>query len=314
MKKYLIPILLTNVLFQFTACKEEEVPPPATLTFASKVTVISENEGSALITLNLDKAAYRDIVIDFTLKGSAQAGIDYETTASATILDGATTGDLLITIIDDTEFEFERDLMDVAGILGESIEISLARITGNALPSDNEEEVLHLLVIKENEPVTKSLNIDLSWDSGDGTPGDVDMDLVLFLMDPNDGPRFLAASASIGTDFEKIAIGTPAPDGVYGLAFRYYEGLSDNVNFTVKFTSENGTLPGGVTEAFHTGTYTQANLNGKENNPVHIIQTFEKKGPDYIAISDIIVPTSGSRGKVMQGKAPVRGLSSGVIF
>lgn len=290
------------------------MPPPATLTFASESTVVTENEGSVLITLNLDKAAYRDIVVDFTLKGSAQASVDYETTASATILEGATTGDLSITLIDDTEFEFDRDLIDLAGILGETLEISLARITGNALPSENQEEISHLLVIQDDEEVEKSLSIDLSWDSGDGTPGDVDMDLILFFMDPDDGFIFLAASASVGVDFEKITIGTPAPDGTYGLAFRYYEGLSDNVTFTAKFTSDIGTLPGGVPEASHIGVYTQANINGEENDPVKIIQTFEKNGSNYSTISNITIPTSGSRGKEINGKTPARGLSSEVIF
>ncbi|MEQ8363157.1 MAG: hypothetical protein RH948_09835 [Cyclobacteriaceae bacterium] len=309
MRKLLILFTLLAILLQFTSCKEEEVPPPATLTFASKVTIVSENEGLALITLNLDKPAYRDIVIDFTLTGSAQIDTDYETTASATILEGTTAGDLSITLIDDTEFEFDQSLIDLAGILGETLEISLARITGNALPSEIEDEISHLLVIRENDEVEKSLSIDLSWDSGDGTPGDVDMDLIIFFIDPEDGPIFLTASTSIGTDFEKITITTPAPDGLYGLAFRYYEGISDNVTFTSKFTLEKGTLPGGATETIRTGVYTQANLNGEENNPVQIVQSFEKNGSDYTAISDITIPTSGSRGKNIWGEAPARGLS-----
>lgn len=306
MRKRLILFSLLAILFQFTSCKDEEVPPPATLTFASEATVVAENEGAVLITLNLDKAAYRNVVVDFTITGSAQAGVDYETTAIATVLEGATTGDLSITIIDDTEFEFDEDLIDLAGILGETLEISLARITGNALPSENEDEISHLLVIQEDEEVEKSITIDLSWDSGDGTPGDVDMDLAIFFIDPDDGPLFLTASASIGTDFEKITITTPASDGLYGLAFRYYEGQSDNVTFTSKFTSEKGTLPGGVAETTRIGVYSQANLNGAENNPVQIVQTFEKSGSDYTAISDISIPDSGSRGKGLFGKAPVR--------
>ncbi|HRK53818.1 MAG TPA: Calx-beta domain-containing protein [Cyclobacteriaceae bacterium] len=312
MKK--LSLVLIIILFLVSSCKEEEVPPPATLTFASKATVVAENDGLVLITLNLDKAAYRDIVVDFTITGSAQLDVDYETTASATIREGATTGDLSITLIDDSDFEFDRDLIDLAGILGKTLEISLARITGNALPSENTDEISHLLVIKENEEVEKSLSIDLSWDSGDGTPGDVDMDLALFFIDPDDGPIFLAASASVGIGFEKITIGTPAPNGMYGLAFRYYEGMSDNVTFTAKFISQKGTLPGGVTEASYVGVYSQANINGEENNPVHIVQTFEKQESDYITISDISIPASGSRGKWMQGNAPARGLSSGVVF
>lgn len=305
MKKFLIPLLLILITLQFISCKDEEVPPPATLTFASEFTLVAENEGSVLITLNLDKPAYRDIVIDFTIKGSAQIDIDYQTTAMATIAEGSTSGDLAITIIDDAEFEFDQDLIDLAGMLGETLEISLARITGNALPSENEDEISHLLIIQEDEEAEKSLTIDLSWDSGDGTPGDVDMDMAIFFIDPETGPLFLTASASIGTGFEKITITTPAPNGLYGLAFRYYEGQSDNVTFTSRFVSVNGTLPGGVTEASHTGVYTQANINGAENNPVQLVQTFVKDGSNYTAISEITIPASGSRGKGLWGQAPV---------
>jgi len=303
MKKYPVTVIVLILLLAM-ACKDEEIPPPATLTFATRTTIATETEGPILITVNLDKPAFRDIVVDFTIEGSAQGGIDYETTATATIANGDTTGALLITLIDDTDFEFDRELIDQAGILGETVKISIARITGNALPPENGEGVLHLLVIKDDEPVAKSLSIDLSWDSGDGTPGDVDMDLVLFLLDPTIGPRFLAASATIGTGFEKIAIGTPAPDGLYGLAIRYYEGASDNVTFTVKFTPGNGTLPGGATESSHMAVYTQANINGEENNPVQIVLTFEKKGPDYLTFSEIAVPASGSRGRGVQGTLP----------
>ena len=62
MKKILTPLLLTLTIVQFISCKDEEVPPPATLTFASEFTVAKENEGTVLITLNLDKAAYRDLL------------------------------------------------------------------------------------------------------------------------------------------------------------------------------------------------------------------------------------------------------------
>lgn len=313
MNKFFSLVLISSVVFQFS-CKDEELPPPATLTFASQFTLIDENEGSALIALDLDVPAHGDIVVDFTIKGSAQSGVDYETTASATIANGSTTGDLAITIIDNTVFEFERELADATGILGKTVEISLARITGNALPSVNEKDIAHLLIIKENEPIAKSLQIDLSWDSGDGTPGDVDMDIILFYIDPTKGPTFLGASTSIGTDFEKISLGTPAPDGTYGLAFRYYEGMSDNVTFTSKFSAENGTLPGGVTESSFTGVYSQLNINGEENASVIIVQTFEKLGNNYVSVSDISIPDSGSRSKALYGTGAKRGEISEIIL
>lgn len=313
MNKFFSVVAILLVAFQFSCKKDEELPPPAILTFATQFTIIDEDEGSALITLNLDGPAHGNIVVDFTITGEAQSGADYETTASATIANGSTSGELLIAIIDNSVFEFESDLADATGILGKTLEISLAKITGNAIPSENKEEIAHLLVIKENEPVTKSLTIELSWDSGDGTPGDVDMDIAIFYINPTSGPQFLGASASIGTDFEKISLGTPAPDGVYGLAFRYYEGMSDNVTFTSKFSAENGTLPGGVTESSFSGIYGQININGEDNNPVEIVQTFEKQGNNYISISDISIPDMGSRARNLFGNGMIRGKISEII-
>ncbi|HCM77916.1 MAG TPA: hypothetical protein DIS90_16150 [Cytophagales bacterium] len=300
MKKTVSSLMLIVVALQFFSCKEDEVPP-AIISFSSQISTVSEGVGDAIIRINLSKAAPGDIIVNFTLVGSAQIDNDFKTSGSFTIPNGALEGELSISIIDDAVFEFDPEITNV---FGESLEITLSGVSGNGILSDSSGELTHLLIIQENDPIARSITIGLSWDSGDGTPGDVDMDLILFYLDPTNGPIVLVAASSIGTDFEKIALGTPAPDGVYGLAFRYFEGSSNDLTFTSEFEVENGTLPGGGTTASFIGKYTQANVNGdvSQNATVQIVQTFEKKGLNYVAISDITIPDSGSRGSSLLGK------------
>ncbi len=305
--KQAISICIIFVLILLSSCKDDEVPP-AIISFSTESTIVNEGIGNASILVILDKAAPGDITINFTIVGSAQATTDYETSGSATILSGETEGEILISIVDDSIFEYEPELAELTDVLGESIEISLASINGNGKFSEDAESLKHLLIIRDNEPVDRSVTITLSWDSGDGTPGDVDMDLFLFYIDPVNGPMILAAATTIGNAFEGIVIGTPAPDGMYGLAFRYFEGTSDNLTFTSEFVAENAILPGGGPVASFTGIYTLDNVNGDvtENASVEIVQTFEKQGLNYTTISDISIPDSGSRSRGFRGKAPAK--------
>lgn len=304
MNKFIFLIAFIVIVFQFSSCKDEEVSP-AIISFSKITSTVSEGVGTASIAIKLDKAAPGEIEVSFTLLGTAQANSDYTTTGLVKIPSGSLEGVLMIDIIDDAVFEFDPE---VEIVFGEALQITLSGVSGNGKLSESSDDLNHLLIIQENDPVARSLTIGLSWDAGDMTPGDVDMDLILFFIDPSGNASILAAANSIGINFEAIAVGTPAPDGIYGLAYRYFEGSSDNVTFTATFTAENGTLPGGGSTTSFTGLYTQANVNGdmSENATVEIVQTFEKKGLNYIAISAITIPATGSRGKGLLGIAPQR--------
>jgi len=312
MQKLISFLLFTAILIQLASCKDEE-EPPAVISFTALSSSVGENEGEATIGISLDKAAPGDITVNFTITGSAEVGSDYESSGNITIANGATEGELSITIINDDVFEYDPDLTST---LGEVIEITLSGVTGNGKLSEIEGDAKHILIIKDDDPVAKSLTIELTWDAGDGTAGDVDMDLILFLVDPDDGPIVLAASNKIGTDFEGIIVGTPAPDGVYALACRYFEGTSDNLKFTVKFTAKEGTLEGGVLTKSYNGVYTQAHVNGdiSANATVKIVQTFEKRGLDYFQISEIKIPEKGSRDRNSQLRVPAKGKPVGLII
>lgn len=304
MNKVIVFIAIIVCVFQFSSCKDEEVPP-AIISFSKLTSTVSEGVGTVSIAIKLDKAAPGDIEVSFTFLGTAQANSDYTTTGMVKIPSGSLEGELMINIIDDAVFEFDPE---VKTVYGEALQITLSGVSGNGKLSETPDDLNHLLIIQENDPVARSLTIRLSWDAGDTTPGDVDMDLILFSIDASGNAKIEAAANSIGTNFEAIAVGTPAPDGIYGLAYRYFEGSSDNLTFTATFTAENGTLPGGGTTAAFSGVYTQANVNGdiSEGATVEVVQTFEKKGLNYTTISGITIPATGSRGKGILGIDPKR--------
>lgn len=306
--KYILSIAALIFLFTFMACKDDEVPP-AIISFEDTSTIMAETAGQATIQLVLDKPAPGNIIVNYTISGSATAGEDFEAPGSVEIAAGASTAELIITIIDDQVFEFDPEITNV---FGESVVITLSGVTGNGKLSETAEAITHTLIIADNEQVANSITIELSWNAGDGTAGDVDMDLLLFLIDPDDGPLLIGASQQIGTDFEGIVVGTPAPDAVYGLAYRYFEGTSDNLEFKVKFIAGLGILPDGAATREYTGVYTLANVNGdvSDGATVQIVQSFEKQGANYSSFSEIEIPESGSR--AVRSTGPVKGKGFGV--
>ncbi len=304
--KYIFSLAVLIALLTFMSCKDDEVPP-AIISFEETSTVIAETAGQAIIEIVLDKPAPGNIVVNYTIAGSATAGEDFEAPGSFEIAVGASTAELIITIIDDQVFEFDPE---ITGVFGESVVITLSGVTGNGKLSETAEEITHTLIIADNEQVANSITIELSWDAGDDTAGDVDMDLLLFLIDPDDGPQLIGASQQIGTDFEGIVVGTPAPDATYGLAYRYFEGTSDNLEFKVKFIAGLGVLPDGAATREFTGMYTLANVNGDTSDgaTVQIVQSFVKQGANYSSFSEIEIPESGSRGVRRTGTVNGKGL------
>ena len=280
--------------------------PLAIISVYETSSAVSENEVEARITLIADKPVHGDVIVNYTIEGSATSGEDFNAPGSITIPSGASEIEIVIDLLDDTDFEFDPEIDDY---FGESLTVQLSGVTGNGKLAQLPEALTHNLIILENDPAPKSLTIELAWDSGDGTPGDVDMDMFIFRIE-DEGTVLLAGSAKIGTDFEGIVITSPAPDAVYGLAYRYFEGSSDNLTISVKFTVENGALDDlGGSEKIFTAQYTQANVNGdvSPNATVQIVQTFQKQGLNYSGFSEIDVPDSGSRSRNIWGAAGTRG-------
>lgn len=282
------------------SCSDDEVAL-ALVTFSRDSSTVAESKPQALIVLELDKVATGDITVSYVIEGSATQGEDYTAPGTVTLTKGSVDVIIAIDILDDTTFEFDPEIVN---FFAEKVKITLTGITGAGRLPDNVNELSHTLIIFEDDPIEHSMTIELTWDAGNGTAGDVDMDLLLFLIDPEKGPLLVGASQQVGTAYEGIVVGTPAPDAAYGLAYRYFEGSSDNLSFKVKFIAESGNLPGDVQEMEFSGTYSQANVNGdvSAGASVKIAQFFQKDGSAYSGFSEIEIPSSGSRAQGQTGR------------
>jgi hypothetical protein len=136
----------------------------------------------------------------------------------------------------------------------------------------------------------------LSWDSGNGTPGNVDMDILVWYESAPGVFTMRFLSDNSGQTFESVSIPGNVENGRWGVSYVYYSGTSDNVNFTVNFRSYKGNLNGTSNRATYNQTYTLANVNPWDQTQVFRIEQFYRKvANDYIEFTGISVPGSGSR-------------------
>jgi hypothetical protein len=211
----------------------------------------------------------------YTIGGTAISGVDYTVTQN-------TTG-FIITVLRDELYDPE-----------ETVIIQLTGFTGNVVLQGNTQYTL--TIQDEDETQTARLRIDLTWDSGNGTPGDVDMDIIVWYESSPGVYRFEFVADNPGPVFESVTIPSSVANGNWGLSYVYYSGTSDNVNFTVNLRSFKGNLNGTSNRAVYTGTYGLANRNRwDQTNTFWIAQTYTKAGNEYINVSPIATPAVGSR-------------------
>ncbi len=111
---------------------------PPTVAFAQPSQSTVESPGTVLVQLFLTSAAGQDVVIPFTLGGTAQSGEDY-TVASppALIPAGQTTTTLVVTLVDDPRFE-----------LSETLTLTLGSPSGATLGTPT----VHTITIANDDP------------------------------------------------------------------------------------------------------------------------------------------------------------------
>jgi hypothetical protein len=176
----------------------------------------------------------------------------------------------------------------------ENVTIQITGFTGNVILGTN--TTYSLTIEDEDEKASPRLQINLSWDSGNGTLGDVDMDLIAWY-ESSPGVftmRFLSDNG--GQILESISIPANVENGRWGLSYVYYSGTSDNVNFTVNLRSYKGNLNGTSNRATYNANYTLANVNPWDQTQVYRIEQFyEKSANNYINFTGITVPSSKSR-------------------
>ena len=200
--------------------------------FASTSMTVNEaykaENGLLMIPVELDKPAPADLMVEYTLGGSAYDSTatdvapqyhDYYINAAhegeLVIPKGATSANIEISIFSD--FLFEDD---------ETIEITLT--PGAVLIGTNNK--MTITVQQQDGKV-----IALQWDDA---YTDVDMDLFLWAGTDVDHLDILAAFSNFADVKEKIElvfVPSIIDAGAFGLSHTYYSGTADPMNFTVRF-------------------------------------------------------------------------------
>lgn len=228
--------------------------------FESIATSVYEADGDESITVMFRDGSVSEA--DLIIDGTATEGDDYTIT-------GVSEEGITFQMLDDN--------------LAEGIETIRIRIKG----ASGEANRIHNVRILSDDP--GFLAITLDW------PGAPDMDLHLFhRSSPEDTWHAVDFS-----DPGELELDWTAEDGEYGLAYNYYSGSVDPLNFTVTFDpsgADNITLDGDSDNAVFNATYHLANRNAAANAAAtKVVQTFTKTGVDYHDFSTITVPATGSR-------------------
>jgi hypothetical protein len=306
----LLGCVAVAALVVMSSCGDDDPPPKAGITFEVTGMEVFESDGTVQsfhpllfngatgveiqVKVVSDKALDENAVIGFTVSGTATKNSssnpvgDYEFVASSenvTLEKGATSALIKIKVFEDVEFEIDED-----DNLFETIILNLSSVvSGPAVIGDQD---THTITIKEDDIV-----VILDWDVGDGTRGDVDMDLLLQLEN-----ELVRGSVSEGNDFEAMNIPGGFPPGTYGLSYTYYSGTSDDLEFASIMFSTVGTLNGtqyvypDADPLIFIANYTLENINewDAEGAPFpKIVQTMVKGGINYTNISQITVPVDG---------------------
>jgi hypothetical protein len=265
------------------------------VTMAVATLTVNEEDGEAIIEVNLSNPAAQAITLNYTLTGTAldtvfaatqtqpippqywDYYIDTENSGELVIPQGANKGEISVQIL--TDFQFEDS---------ETIIITLDNATGATIGTN---KVTTINVEQQNGKV-----IALVWE------GDADMDMFLWIGEDVSDLFFIANSANPGVTPKAEAL--IIPDNIdnlaFGTSYTYYEGTADPMNFEAHFADfVDGVVEGEGDRDIYPGTYTLANINrwDEDDAPAPAIaQTFEKNAGQFENITDpIVAPASGSR-------------------
>lgn len=299
--KNLLPLLSILIvgfmLMPLSSCKDDEPPAKAKISFVELSRTVNEDDDIIEIEVQLDKPASQDIQIEYELDGTAQDELtsnnstpagDYEIVTDVSdhgeidIPQGETTGIIEIQLYSDVYLEDP-----------EMIEIDLLTVNSDQVELTRDD---HMEITLEQED---GLVIVLDWENVDA-----DLDLIVRIGETvNSWLGFITASLStsipefvfIPKNVSEVFLGTNS--AAFGLSFQYYAGDVDPLDFNVTFIE----LIGGELEPLanretFTAQYTIANLNESTDiETTKVAQTFQIVGTNWTSISDIIVPSTGSR-------------------
>lgn len=169
-----------------------------------------------------------------------------------------------------------------------------------------------IAITDKDQSAAPGLRVELRWDvdpvTSGNQPGNVDMDLFLWIEDPPGSDEFSLIDASIQINgFEAVFLPsnnpTNYPNGKYGLGYNYYSGTSNDLKVNATFKVFKGSIDGGENRKESTATYTLANINEWDvTDDFYIVQFFEKGNANFNNFTNIAVPVSGSRAEKLKSK------------
>lgn len=276
----------------------------AVAVFGAASLTVNEADGLVDLVVELNNPASSDLIINYTVEGSALDSLtgvqdeippqffDYkfvtESFGELEISAGQTSGSITIKLFSD--FYFEGD---------ETIVLTLTGSSAASIGTDNK-----MTVTIEQED---GKAIGLLWDP---SYADVDMDLFLWWGEDiatTDNLLALAIAEATEPQEEIVFIPKAVSDGItdlaFGLSYVYYQGTADPMNFEAHFVDfANGEFEAAGDRDVFTAAYTLQNINPWFESKVdpQVVQTFRIVNGEYIEITEITVPASGSRMKAYE--------------
>ncbi len=273
-------------LLLFSGCNDDETPA---IGFKSETSTVTEG---TTVKVQFSSTLPGGVTPVIELSGTATEGDDYTFTMD--------NKEITFTVPDD--FLYDPN---------ETIIVEITDFDGKA--NVGGKKVHTITITDKDESAAPGLRVDLRWDVDPATagnqPGNVDMDLFLWIEDPPGSDDFLVIdfSIQIGNAFEAVFLPsnnlTDYPNRAYGLGYNYYEGTSNNLKVNVSFKVFKGAIDGSGNSLQSSATYTLANVNKWDvSDEFYIVQFFEKENANFNNFSEIFVPVSGSRAKKLKDK------------
>jgi hypothetical protein len=274
-----------------------------TASFAATTLTVNEAdgvEGLLEIAVQLDKTATAPVTIEYTLAGTALDSVvasedgvppsyyDYYINSlkrEVVIPAGQSTANIEIQVYSD--FRYEND---------ETIEITLTGSTAAQIGTNNK---MTITVEQQDGKV-----IALVWDNA---YTDVDMDMFLWIgEDVNTLDGVIATAIVPSTEVKQEIIFIPKvftddiTEAAFGVSYVYYSGTANPMNFEAHFVDfAAGELEAEASRDIYAASYTLDNINAwdeTEVNPI-VVQTFRVVNGEFVDLTGITVPASGSRVK-----------------
>lgn len=271
--------------------------PQITASMVAATVGTNEDDGELVLEVTLSGTAAQDITINYALTGTALDAvvgeeqdlppqfwdyvIDVENAGELVIPQGATSGEIVVTVF--TDFQFEDD---------ETIIVTLNEASNGAQISTNNATTI---TVEQQNGKVLALIFDDEANTG------VDMDLFLWDIGPDpDQLLGLSITPDVESQVEALIIPTIVDAGSFGASYTYWGGTKEPMEFEVHFADyADGAIEAVADREIYQGSYNLVNVNPwneEAGSDPAIAQTFEKDGGNFVNISDpITVPASGSR-------------------